>query len=128
MLVRRIVHTLCGIVLLGVLTTSSTGASMDTRQTTHFTFSGPVRLPGVTLPAGTYTFEVANPFSGSDIVRVTSRDRSKVYAMQFTRFVHRESTGTLNATIALGETSAGNPPPVKAWYPQFETRGREFIY
>jgi hypothetical protein len=127
MLVRRIVHTLCGVVLLGVLATSSTGA-MDSRRTTHFTFSGPVQLPGVTLAAGTYTFEVANPDSGSDIVRVSSRDRSKVYALKFTRFVDRERTGKLNATISLGETSAGNPPPVKAWYPQFETRGREFIY
>jgi hypothetical protein len=128
MLVRRIVHTLCGVVLLGVLAMSSTGAAMNTRRTTHFTFSGPVQLPGVTLPAGTYTFEVVNPDSGSDIVTVKSRDRKKVYLMQFTRFVHRESTGKLDATIALGESSAGNPPPVKAWYPQFETRGREFIY
>lgn len=128
MLVRRIVHTLCGVVVLGVVAMSSTGAAMNTRRTTHFTFSGPVRLPGVTLPAGTYTFEVANPDSGSDIVTVKSRDRKTVYLMRFTRFVHRESTGKLNATIALGESSAGNPPPVKAWYPQFETRGREFIY
>lgn len=127
MFVRRIVHVLCGIVLLGVLA-SSTGAAMDTRRTTHFTFSGAVRLPGVTLPAGTYTFEVVNPDSGSDIVVVRSRDRSKVYAMRFTRFVHRPSAGSLKATITLGETSAGNPPPVKAWYPAFETRGREFIY
>ena len=70
MLVRRIVHTLCGVVLLGVLATSASGAMMDTRRTTHFTFSGTVQLPGVTLPAGTYTFEVANPDGGSDIVRV----------------------------------------------------------
>ena len=128
MFVRRIVHTLCGIVLLGVLAASSTGAAMNTRRTTHFTFSGAVQLPGVTLPAGTYTFEVANPDTGSDIVRVMSRDRSKVYATRFTRFVDREPKGKLDATIALGETSAGNPPPVKAWYPQYETRGREFIY
>jgi hypothetical protein len=128
MFVRRIVHTLCGIALLGVLAASSTGAAMNTRRTTHFTFSGAVQLPGITLPAGTYTFEVANPDTGSDIVRVMSRDRSKVYAMRFTRFVDREPKGKLDATIALGETSAGNPPPVKAWYPQYETRGREFIY
>jgi hypothetical protein len=128
MLARKIVRTLFGVVLLGVLATSATGAAMDTRRTTYFTFSGPVRLPGVTLPAGTYTFEVANPDSGSDIVTVKSRDRSKVYLMKFTRFVYRDRTGDLKATIAFGETSAGSPPPVKAWYPQYETRGREFIY
>ena len=53
---RRIVQTLCGVVLLSVLATSSTGAFDNGSRTAHFTFSGPVRLPGVTLPAGTYTF------------------------------------------------------------------------
>ena len=48
--------------------------------------------------------------------------------MQFTRTIYRASTGNLKATISLGETPAGTPPPVKAWYPQIETRGREFIY
>jgi hypothetical protein len=85
-------------------------------------------MPGVTLQAGSYVFEVANPDGCSDIVRVLSRDRKKVHLMQFTRFVHRAAKGDLNAIIALGETAAGNPPPVKAWYPQSETRGREFIY
>ena len=34
-----------------------TGASFS-KHTNHVTFSGPVRLPGVTLPAGTYTITV----------------------------------------------------------------------
>jgi hypothetical protein len=127
MLVQRIVHTLCGVVLLGVLATSSTWASFNMNRTTHFTFSGAVRLPGVTLPAGTYTFEVVPTSSGSDIVRVMARDRSTVY-LHFTRTVYRPSARTLNATVTLGETPAGIPPPVKAWYPESETRGREFIY
>ena len=85
-------------------------------------------MPGVTLPAGTYIFEVVNPDGGSDVVRVLSRDRKKVHLMKFTRSIYRESTGDLKAIVSLGETPAGTPPPVKAWYPQFETRGREFIY
>jgi len=128
MLVRRIVHTLCGVVLLGVLATSATGAMSDGSRTTHFTFSGVVRLPGVTLPAGTYTFKVVNTNTGSDVVSVTSRDRSKVYAMKLTRAIYRPSAGTLKAAIAFGETKAGSAPPVQAWYPEGETRGREFIY
>jgi hypothetical protein len=128
MLVRRIVHTLCGVVLLGVLATSATGAMTDGSRTTHFTFSGVVRLPGVTLPAGTYTFQVVNMNSGSDVVSVRSRDRSKVYLMTLTRPIYRPSAGTLKAAIAFGETAAGTAPPVQAWYPEGETRGREFIY
>ncbi len=125
---RRIVHTLSGVVLLGVLATSVTGASFDTRRTTYFTFSGTVQMPGVSLPAGTYIFEVANPDGGSDVVRVLSRDRKTVHLMKFTRPIYREAKGTLKATVTLGETAAGIPPPVKAWYPVSETRGREFMY
>jgi hypothetical protein len=128
MFVRRIVHTLCGVVLLGVLATSATGAIANIRRTTYFTFSRAVQMPGVVLPAGTYVFEVANPDGGSDIVRVLSRDRKQVHLMRFTRFVYRPQQGNLDSTISLGETAAGNPPSVKAWYPQSETRGREFIY
>ena len=127
MLARRIAHMFVGVAILGVMATSS-ATGMDNRRTTYFTFSGPVRMPGVTLPAGTYVFEVVNPGGTSDVVSVSSRDRSNTYLMQFTRFVDRPSRGNLNATIALGETTDGVPPPVNAWFPQSETRGREFIY
>jgi hypothetical protein len=128
MFVRRIVHTLSAVVLLGALATSASGAMIDSRRTTYFTFSGSVQMPGVVLPAGTYVFEVANPEGQSDIVRVLSRDRKTLYLMRFTRFVHRPSSGNLKATVSLGETPAGTPPPVTVWYPQSETRGRQFIY
>src|SRR5688572_32811430 len=106
LLVRRIVHTLFGVGLLAVLATSASGAMMDTRRTTHFTFSGTVQLPGVTLPAGTYTFEVANPDGGSDIVRVLSRDRKTVHLLQFTRTIYRASTGDLKAIVSqIGRAS-----------------------
>ena len=125
---RKIVHVLCGVVLLGVLATSSTGAFDDANRATHFTFSGPVRLPGVTLPAGTYLFEVANASSSGDVVLVRSHDRSKVHAFKITRTVYRTGSRDLKAAITFGETSAGNPPPVKAWYSEGESTGREFIY
>ena len=115
MLVRKIVHTLCGVVLLGVLATSSTGA-MTFHRTTYFTFSGAVAMP-----------RVANPDGGSNVVRVLSRDRKKTYLMGLTRGVDRPR-GNLDATITLGETAPGAPPKVKAWFPESETHGREFIY
>ena len=86
------------------------------------------RCPGVELAAGTYIFEVVNPNGGSDVVRVLSRDRKKTYLMRIDALRDRPSGGNLDATITLGETAAGIPPKVKAWYPQSETRGREFIY
>ena len=33
----------------------------DYNKLTYFTFSAPVQVPGVTLPAGKYTFKLADP-------------------------------------------------------------------
>jgi hypothetical protein len=122
------VHTLGAVALLGVLATASTGALTLPNRTTYVTFSGAVQLPGVTLERGTYIFELANPESGGDIVRVLSHDRSKVYPMQFTRPIYRPRTGNMKASVALGERPAGMAPPVKTWFAEFQTLGREFIY
>ena len=124
---RKVLHTLFAVALLAVLATSSIGA-MNVRRTTYFTFSGAVQLPGVALPAGTYIFEVANPESSADVVRVLSRDRSKVYLMQITLLAHRPRTRDMKPAIQLGEASNANPPIVKAWFPDGETLGRQFIY
>jgi hypothetical protein len=63
----------------GGLTAATPGgaASTTVNQTNHLTFSGPVGLPGVTLPRGAYTFQVI-PLH-PDIVRVLSRDGSRLY-------------------------------------------------
>jgi len=128
MFVRRIVHTLCGVVLLGVLATSSTSAIPNARRTTYFTFASAVGLPGITLPPGSYVFEVMNPDTGGDLVRVLNRTRSRTFALQFTRAVYRPAHGDLKSTIALGEAPRGTPQPIKTWFPADGTTGREFIY
>jgi hypothetical protein len=128
MFARRIVRILAAVAVVGALATASAGAFPTANRATYFTFSGAVQLPGVTLPRGTYIFEVANPDSRGDIVRVMSRDRSKLYLMQFTNLVHRPWSRNMKTAITLGETPSGTTPPVKAWYPENDTLGREFIY
>jgi hypothetical protein len=128
MLIRRIVHTLCGVVLLGVLATTSTGAIPNACRTSHFTFKAAVGLPGMTLPAGSYVFEVMNPDTTADLVRIMNRERTKLYALRFTRTVTRSQWGKLKSTITLGEAPNGQPQPIKIWFPEDETTGREFIY
>jgi hypothetical protein len=128
MLARKIVHTLCGVVLLGVLATSSTGAIPNARRTTYFTFKAEVGLPGITLPAGSYVFEVMNPDTSADLVRVMNRERTRTYALRFTRTVHRSQWEDLKSTIMLGEAPAGQPQPIKTWFPKHEPAGRYLIY
>ena len=95
---------------------------MNTNSSNIITISGAVRLPHVTLPAGTYIFELANPDTGRDVVRIFSKDRRKMFAMHLTYGVSRPSNGNLKGTLTLGERTAGAPPEVKAWFPGRRTR------
>lgn len=113
-------------VILGLAMAVSTDAWLDTDRITHLTFSGAVALPGVTLGAGSYTFELVEP--GHDIVRVLSRDRSTVYYMGFTRPVQRPAPLAADCFITLGESHAGVAPPITAWYPVGRSMGNQFIY
>lgn len=124
---RKWLHVAFGVVLLGLVSTASTGAIGTPNRTTNFTFSGAVQIPGAVLPAGTYTFELATS-NNLDLVRVMSKDRKKVYLMAFTILVERAEKRNLDTKLVLGETPAGTPPPIKVWYPQDERTGRQFIY
>ena len=128
MIARTVLHTVFGVALLGVLATSSIGAMPNARRTTYFTFSKAVQLPGVALPAGSYVFEVINPETSANMVRVASRDRSKVYLTQVTLRVERPWSRNMQPRLVLGETPAGQPPAVTSWFPDGETIGRAFIY
>ena len=97
-------------------------------RTTYLTFSRSVRLPGVTLDAGTYVFELADPFNAAGVVRVLSGDRRTSYFMGFTNATERPRGLRLDASVSLGEAKAGVAPPITAWYPIGERTGRQFIY
>jgi hypothetical protein len=95
--------------------------------TDKLTFSGPVRLPGVTLAAGTYIFERVEQ-TNPDIVVVRSGDRRKVHFMASTDRVDRPAELPRNGRVTLGEAAQGMAPPVLAWYPEGNRRGHAFIY
>ena len=90
-------------------------------------FSRPVALPGVVLPAGTYSFDVASP-TALDVVVVRNKDLGKVMYMGFTRTVSRPRNLSASTPIVFGERTANEPPPIAAWYEIGDTTGHEFIY
>jgi len=87
-----------------------------------------VRQPGVALGSGTYIFEVANPETSGDVVRVLSRDRSVSYFMGFTRHLARPRSMPSSAVVSLEEAARGTAPAITAWWPEGESTGRQFIY
>jgi hypothetical protein len=90
-------------------------------------FTRPVALPGVVLPAGTYSFDVASP-TALDVVVVRGADRGKVFYMGFTRTISRPRHMSSAIPVAFGEASANEAPPIAAWYEIGDTTGHEFIY
>jgi hypothetical protein len=127
MVIRRSALMVCGAVMLGLtLANPGSAASTAASQTNHLTFSGPVGLPGVTLPRGTYTFEMI-PLH-PDIVRVLSRDRSRVYFTGFTMRVARPASLSADQLVTLTEMPRGVAPRVAAWYPIGASHGEAFRY
>ena len=122
------VLTALSAMLLGSVVAASGEAWGTGIKTNQLTFSGSFTLPGMTLPAGTYTFELADPTLSLDIVRVVSRDRSKVYYTGFTALVPRPAGLPADRMLTFGEVPAGMPPPIAAWYPTGESIGHRFIY
>ena len=91
----------------------------------QLTFSRPVALPGVVLPAGSYTFDIATD-TALDVVVV--RNRTKVLYMGFTSTVKRPASMSKTAAITLGEASANEASPITTWYEIGGTIGHEFRY
>ncbi|HYS26501.1 MAG TPA: hypothetical protein VEP46_12880 [Vicinamibacterales bacterium] len=91
------------------------------------TFSRPVALPGVVLPAGSYSFDVASP-TALDVVVVREARSGKPLYMGFTNTVERPRRMPTNTPIAFGEATANQPRPIAAWYELGATVGHEFLY
>ena len=51
----------------------------DYNKRTLVTFSGPVQVPGVTLPAGTYTFKLADPEFSRRVIQIWNKDATHLY-------------------------------------------------
>jgi hypothetical protein len=114
---------------LAVLTLSIAGRAeaQPADYRTYFTFSAPVTLPGVTLPAGKYIFRLADPDSSRKVINVLSADGKKSLAMLHT-IPNQAMKAPKDAEIRFMETSAKVPPPVKTWWYAGKAIGYEFIY
>jgi hypothetical protein len=91
------------------------------------TFSGPVALPGVVLPVGSYSFDVASP-TALDVVVVRNARSGKVLYMGFTQTVTRPRNMSKDAPIVFGEAAASQVRPIATWYEIGGSTGHQFLY
>jgi hypothetical protein len=106
----------------------STAAHADEwNKLTYLTFSGPVNMPGITLPAGTYRFELMDPDSSRRVIRVSDKEGTKHYGI-FLSMSDQKSAPSENPVVMFKETPAGSPQAIQSWFYPGETQGYEFVY
>jgi len=126
MLKRKFLGSMCAVTMIAGLAPAIASAQ-PADKTTYFTFSGPVDMPGVALPAGKYVFRLANPDTSRNVVQVASADGKRVVGLFFSHPAERRDAAK-DSEIRFMEASAGTPPAVKTWWYPGERTGYEFIY
>jgi len=120
-----LITTALVIALVGAFN-STTMAQTDTRDRTFLTFSGAVEMPGVTLPAGTYVFKLADTPS-RNVVQVWDREEKNMIGHWL--FVQAERPQVSQDTVVMfRENAAGQTPAIHYWYYPGERIGKEFVY
>jgi hypothetical protein len=117
-----------GILFVGIAVASTSAWIGGPTRTTYITFNQAVALPNTELAAGTYIFEVANPDTSANVVRVMSPDRMRVHFQGFTNATRRPAGMPADAVVSLGEAARGTAPRITAWYAVGADDGRQFIY
>lgn len=122
----RVLTALCCAAVITACLAPSARAD-EWNKKTYLTFSGPVQIPGTTLPAGTYLFQLADPNLARHVVMVASKDGTKVYGMFLTIPTDRLETPSENV-VMFAETPAGTPQAIQAWWYPGDQTGDEFVY
>jgi hypothetical protein len=128
----RCIKTTVLVTCATVLLTAGFASAQDTSsRVTRMTFTAPVELPGVTLPAGTYTFRLADPKGdgGRHIVQILDEKDEKIVATVMAMPARRLKTEEVNVVTFREEAaSAGKPSAIRFWYYPNDIMGQEFAY
>ena len=97
------------------------GLAVAQTSSNSIKFSGPVQLPGLELPAGSYTFAV---LANGRTVVVSNVDRHVLATLQVAP-ITRAARGDM---IAMRPAVAGRSPEISALYSDGGRTGVEFLY
>jgi hypothetical protein len=122
------VLSMVGAVIVGLLAFPAAPAHADdVNKLTCLTFSGPIELPSVALPAGSYLFKHPDGAIDRHIVQVFSSDGKQVLGT-FLTIPEERLEPTDKTVVTFKETPVGVPEAVKAWFYPYEKSGDEFVY
>lgn len=125
---KRVTTIATAMVLAVLVGMSARVAAQNTvaNERTFMTFSNTVEMPGVTLPAGTYVFRLADTPT-RNVVQVLSQDEKDILG-QWTFVQAQRPKATEDTVVMFREQPEGNMAAVQYWYYPGETIGKEFIY
>src|SRR5436305_4768250 len=122
----RVLKTLCCAAAMTVMLAPIARAD-EWNKKTILTFSGPVQIPGATLPAGSYVFKLADISGNRHVVQVFDKDEHKIYTTLLA-VPNQRLEPSDKPVILFSERATGSPQAVKVWYYPGETVGNEFVY
>ncbi|HTI41586.1 MAG TPA: hypothetical protein VL693_07150 [Vicinamibacterales bacterium] len=105
---------------------ATTASADEWNRRTILTINEPVVVPGATLPAGTYTFMLANPETSRDVVYILREDGTPVASAPVARRQRSNDKRNLAMWVAFNES--GTVPVMKGWFYPGTKDGFEFIY
>lgn len=115
-----------GTMAMGLLSGLAAHAG-ELNEETKVNFSAPIEIPGMVLPAGTYTFKLADAGTSLATVQILNASETRVYATMETIPAYREKV-TGRTQVTLAETRSGNVPALTQWFHSGRHTGYEFIY
>ena len=125
-MLRKLLLSACAAATLFV-TAAPAEAQTRSDRATYFTFSQPVALPRITLPAGKYLFRILDSAATRTVVQVFNQDGTRLYSMFLTIPAER-SEASDEPEVRFLETPENAPNAIATWwYPGLKT-GWEFVY
>jgi hypothetical protein len=115
--------------LAAATTASAQDSNVD--QRTFLTFSGPVQMPGITLPAGKYVFKLA-PTALHNVMQVFDGEEKHIIGQWFfvpaNRTSEEQSRANGKPVVMFREMPEGFTPAVHFFFYPTDLTGKEFIY
>ena len=115
----------CAAVVTVALAPSARADEWDKK--TILTFSGPVQIPGATLPAGSYVFKLADIPGNRHVVQVFDKDEKKIYTTMLA-IPNERLEPSDNPVVLFSERASGSPQAIKVWFYPGNRVGNEFVY
>lgn len=122
----RVLKALCAATAITVALAPSARAD-EWNKKTILTFSGPVQIPGATLPAGSYVFKLADIPGNRHVVQVFDKDEKKLYTTMLA-IPNQRLEPSDDPVVLFAERSSGSPQAVKVWFYPGDRIGNEFVY